>query len=336
MKKLFIFAAAAATVLLASCNKEEAKKSSDAIQQEISVTSVALTKGYVEADKFVDTPYDALHPSDNQTDRTLVMSSFLTPQSGASTNYFVGELFAKGTETDHPLWHHTPAIYWPMGGTLDFLAYSSTIPFSGTAVKWSEENAANECVLYVSEEYLQDDVLYGGVKGRQTLGGAPVAMQFKHTQAWIQFQIKVQDASMNNIIKINDITIKNLQTRGELTIKGGESPEAKWNFNSETAFDRAMDDTYGILAPAYISDEVGYMDMLVPEQPQTEFVIHYTMAGQDAVLEYSCNLATAQWQKGKKYIYEITFKPYEITVDPSVVPFDVVDPGAAGFPLPLE
>lgn len=337
MKKLFVFAAMAA-LLLSACNEIE-KPIAELQQDEISLVSANFaTKGYVEGADFVDTPYDALHPSTPGDPRTMQLSAYLTPQSGASGNYFVAQPFEKNAngETDN-LWHHNPKIYWPIGAQgVDFLAYSSTIPFTGTAVKWNQSNAASECILYVSEEYLQDDILFGAVAGRQTNAGAPVAMTFNHAQAWIQFQIKVEDASMENIVKINDITITSLQTRGELTLKGGAAPTASWNFTSETAVDRPMDDTYGILAPAFISSTVGYMDMLVPQQPQTSFVMHYTLAGQDAVLEYTYDLANATWEMGKKYIYEITIKPYEITVQPTVVPFTEVNPGATGFPSTLE
>lgn len=337
MKKVFVFAAVAALVFSA-CNEIEDNRPV-VEQQEISIVSVgAVTKGYVEGADFVDTPYDALHPSTPGAERTLQMSAFLTPQSGASANYFVGQEFAINANNEgDDLWHHNPKVYWPIGARgVDFLAYSSTIPFTGTAVNWNQDNAASKCVLYVSEDYLQDDVLYGAVAGRTTNGGAPVAMTFNHTQAWIQFQIKVETAEMENIVKVNDITIKNLYSRGELTINGGSTPSASWNFTSETAVDRAMDDTYGILNPAFIASEVGYMDMLIPAQAQTSFVMHYTLAGQDTVLEYTYDLANAQWEMGKKYIYEITIKPYEITVEPTVTAFDEVNPGANGFPSVLE
>ena len=299
----------------------------------------------VEGADFIDSPYNKLHVENQGADidttgskaaRTLQMSAYVTPQSGASANYFVAQTFERDNETDW-LWHHNPKVYWPIEAKgVDFLAYSSTIPFSGTAVNWNQDNAASKCVLYVSEDYLQDDVLYGAVTGRKTDHGAPVAMTFNHTQAWIQFQIKVADETMENIVKINDITIKNIYTRGELTLNGGAEPTASWNFTSETAGDRKMDDTYKICAPNFINKSVGYMDMLVPQQDQTSFVMHYTLAGQDNVLEYTYDLVTAKWEMGKKYIYEITIKPYEIIVDPRVVPFDVVDTTADGFPSTLE
>lgn len=338
MKKILVFAAMAATLTLVSCNQKPGIEIPSNAKQELSINTVALTKGYVEGADFLDTPYDKLHDASAvKADRALNMSAYVTPQSGEAGNYFVAEPFTKNAngETDN-LWHHAPKVYWPLGGTLDFLAYSCTKSFPGTAVKWDESNAASKLVLDVPEDFLQDDLLYGAVAGRQTNDGASVAMVFNHTQAWIQFQIKVKEASMENVVKVKDIMIENLYTRGELTITGGATPDAQWNFKKETAIDYPMDDTNAILSPAFIGSTVGYMDMLVPEQAQTKFVMHYTLAGSDNVLEYSYDLAAAQWQKGKKYIYEIVFAPYEITVTPSVTAFVDVNPGATGFPSELQ
>ncbi len=355
MKKVFVFAAAAALLLITACNEV----SNPAIEQmdEISVVNAAsVTKGYVEGATFVDSPYDKLHGQtpDGKTDRNMYLSAYLTPkgtQSFASANYFVNQLFSKNAngETDN-MWHHNPKIYWPLGGQLDFLAFSSTIDFSGTALNWDNGNAASKCVLYVSEDYLQDDILFAYAASQTSNNGTPTAMNFNHTQAWIEFQINVDNDDMKDVVKVEDIIIKDLQTRGELTLTGGATPACSWNFTSETARDRAMDDTYGILASAtgspFINDVKNpatgtgtwaYMDMLIPaQQPQSSFLVHYTLAGQPAVLEYCYDLPNAYWEAGKKYIYQITFKPYEIIINPDVVPFDTVDPGHSSFPSTID
>ncbi len=341
MKKTLFFAAMAAMVL-ASCNTHEIQNV-DKIEQgpelSFSVANIS-TKGYVEGGDFIDSPYDKLHGQtpDGKTDRTMQLSAYLTPQSGASANYFIGQEFLKNAngETDGK-WHHSPKVYWPMGGQLAFLAYSSTKPFTGTGVSWDEDNAASKVVLNVSEEYLQDDILFSAIAARGSnastgAGAADVALTFNHTQAWIQFQIK---SDTQDIVKVKDIIIEDLYSRGELTLTGGATPKAEWNFRRETASDRAMDDTYAILDPAYIPTSAAFMDMLVPEQRQTAFVIHYTLEGQDNVLEYRYDLSTEQWLMGKKYVYEITFKPYEIIVVPTVSAF-TAGTVPADFPSTLE
>lgn len=354
MKRILILAALAATVL-ASCNTKEIQgEMEDRMNNQELFFSAAnyFTKGYVETDAFIDSPFDKLHGQtpDGKTDRTMMMSAYLTPQSGASSNYFVGETFSKNAngETDGK-WHHNPKIYWPLGGELSFLAFSSTVPFEGTAIHWNEDNAASKLVLNCSESYLQDDILYAGVykrssgasSGANPTGASDVQMIFQHAQAWIQFQLRSEAA---NLVKVNEIILSGINTRGELTINAPASASANatasWNFNYERRQDFVMPDTYGVYnnpdaaTPKYLGTAVEYMDVLLPaEQAQSAIIIHYQLEGQDNVLEYTYQLPATMWNKGERYIYAIEFRPYEIIVSPSVAPWDAGNvPSGADWP----
>lgn len=362
MKRFFAVAAIAA-LFLTSCNqaKELEEVSTVRAEMKFSIANIA-TKGYVEGASFDDTAFDKLHEGTNPTNpRSMTLSAYLYPQSGASSNYFVGETFSVDNEDgDARRWHHTPAIYWPMGGKLSFLAYSVTEPFDGTAVKWSSDNAASQVVLNVSDQYIQDDILYSGVYQRNsgaTVGdpgstGTPatdVEMTFQHAQAWIEFQIKSQTP---NIVKLNEIVVKNINSRGQLTINAPASASAEaaavWDFNYVNKRDLVVPDTYNVYNnpdsvaankpgfPRYIGTEVKYFDFLLPgSQDQTEFLLHYQLEGQDNILEYSYKLTGSKWNMGNKYIYEIEFRPYEIIVKPIVTTWDGGDV-PSDFPSVLE
>ena len=357
MKKFFAFAAIAA-LFLTSCNqsKEIEEVATQGPEMTFSIANIA-TKGYVEGNTFDDTAYDMLHETtaNPTTPRTMTLSAYLYPQSGASANYFVGETFSVDAASgDARRWHHTPAIYWPMGGKLSFLAYSVTEAFDGTAVKWNSENASSQVVLNVSDVYLQDDIMYSGVYQRNSgatvdplQGASDVEMTFKHAQAWIEFQIKSESA---DIVKLNEIVVKNVNTRGQLTINAPASPAAEdgatavWDYNYVTKRDLVVPDTYGVYndpegaTPKYIGTTVQYLDFLLPgAQDQTSFILHYQLKGQDNILEYSYNLTGSKWNMGSKYIYEIEFRPYEIIVKPQVTGWTAA--GAQelpGFPSVLE
>lgn len=363
MKRFFVFAAFAA-MFFTACNTNEIAVDEPEMgfgpELSVSVANVS-TKGYVEGNDFVDTPVAGLHPSTPGDPRIMYLSAYQTPQdgqSGASGNYFVGEVFAKavGQGGDNK-WHHNPKVYWPLGRNLSFLAFSSTIPFEGTTVVWDTNNAASKCVLHVDDSYMQDDILYaacesrgsGASSGSATPSAASdVAMQFYHAQAWIQFQLKVgDDASMANVVKVNKVILKNIRTRGELTITNNETSSdpkatASWNLNFERAVDFEMPDNYSVLndptsdTPKYLTTNVGYLDALIPQQAQTQIVIQYQLAGQDTMLEYTYTLndSTPVWNMGMKYIYAITFKPYEIIVVPTVKGWDEHVP--SDFPSTLE
>ena len=338
MKKFIYLAATAAalTSLPASCNKENAPASGNeqnfSLSREIAVnTSAATTKGYVAGATFFDTAIAELHageagaPSDNKVAREMKISSFLHPQTGSEGNYFVDYTYAKGADGN---WHHDPAIYWPFDGTLDFLAFSSMIPFDAKDVAWNEKNASDNVVLTVLEDRTQDDIVFCSKAGCKSESGAdPVSMQFKHAQAWLEFQIKVASEGMKDKLAIEEILIENIYNDGELTISNNNGDAtAEWSFRKSQSKDVIFDDEYNLYGSQSadfslvnaIDEEISYMDMLLPEQSKTSFVIKYRLAGQPNLLEYRYTLGTDNWLQGKKYIYEITFSVNEITIAPTV------------------
>jgi len=341
MKKILVFSAAIAALSLTSCNKEDAPAMKNNVQNEICAVNVTATKGYVIDNKFEDTPYDEIHdtaPSANRAPRTMLLSAYLTPQDSKAVagDYFVAKEFAKG-DTDE-LWHANPKVYWPLGGTLDFLAVSTKEAFPERNISWDKDNASDEVVIYVTDQYTQDDIIFAGTTGKKVAetGANPgnVALTFNHAQAWIEFQLKVADTESENLIHVKDITIENVYKQGELTIiRRGSSAEAEWSFRGEIAKDALMEDTFGVTVDSIgspkqwntLTDDVQYMDMLLPEQEQTSFVMTYVLAGQpDVELTYRYDLtktSTVNWEMGKKYVYEINCTISEITVTPSVVEF---------------
>lgn len=336
MKKIFTFCAISALVILAaSCNKNNTPEVPQP-KDEISFNSAALTKGYVTAATLYDTAIAELHATTpTTTPRQLWMSAYLTPQAGNPGNYFVNEPFAINAngETDG-LWHHAPKIYWPLNGTLDFLGYSAGTQLTGTKCVWNETNAATQLILSVSEDQSQDDILYAAVAADSD-PTASVAMTFKHTQAWIEFELNASEAGL---IEIMDIKLEDIYQKGELTINGGATPSHAWNFASYRASDVVVDDNYSVYGVGDMANPIDtepkFLDMLIPAQPQTSILITYRLAGQDNVLQYRYTFATATWESAKKYVYKITFTPLEITVTPSVTPFDT--PTISGFPDTLS
>jgi len=340
MKKFIFLSAtmAALTFLAASCNKENGPAAFDqdskALQgAEITLnTSAKVTKGYITGATFFDTAIAELHngtdgaPSDVKTEREMRISAYLHPQSGDEGNYFVDYTYAKGA--DDEMWHHDPKIYWPLAGTLDFLAYSAKNDFDAKDVAWNEKNASESVVLTVLEDRTQDDIVYCSASGCKSSDGAEaVPMQFKHAQAWLEFQIKVANSDMEDKIAIEEIVIENIYNDGELTIEnGGGSATAEWNFRKSQSKNVIFDDSYSIYGSQKadysldnaIDSEINYMDMLLPEQAKTSFVIKYVLAGQPNKLQYRYTLGTDNWLQGEKYVYEIQFNVNELTVEPTV------------------
>ena len=337
MNKTLILLAAAG-VAFAACKKEQVH---DLVQQdqELSVMSFnhLNSKGYVEGAVFADTPYDRLHrPNYTATvendARTMLLSAYLTPQSGIAGDYFTGKSFKR--DGNDNLWHNYLAnvkapIYWPIGGTLDFLALSTTTAIAAEDLAWNEENAAHSFTLNAGTAFKQDDILFSSVCGRKVGTNATVDMEFQHAQAWIQFQL---NATESGVITIKKIELQDIYEKGSLNVMNNlGNAVASWNFRKEMRKDVEMDDTYGVLNTPLVvkegseggaDDTIGYMDMLIPEQNKTSFLITYTLKNQpDVELKYLYTLAHENWLMGNKYVYKINFGINEITVDPSVETF---------------
>lgn len=344
MKKIIL--PAAAILALAACNKETDQGSvsngGNAIEnREIAVNTAAQkTRGYITGATFFDTAIAELHGTGEghpeTTPREMKLSAFLTPQSGVAGNYFVDFTFtqAAGEDADGN-WHHNPAVYWPVDGQLDFLAYSSQTPFDAKDVTWNEKNASESVILNVLEDRTQDDIVFADAYDKKSTDGtAPVSMKFQHTQAWLEFRIKVANSDMADKIAIKEIVIENANNSGELTIaKSASGAKAEWSFRHEQKKDIVVDNNYNLYGSSSggvltnpLKADIKYMDMLLPDQPKTSFVIKYYLAGQDRELQYRYNLtgtgSTSNWVMGNQYIYDITFTINEISIAPQVKAYE--------------
>jgi len=353
---LTIAALSAAATLPVSCEKRVSTVNFDDNTVKMPVTVIAVadkaTKGYVTGATFEDTPFDKLHGGDSTVNRTMVMSAYMVPQGGNNTdpnsgswenasqegNYFVGETFQKGDGC----WKHDPAIYWPLASKLDFLAISSGKAFASGDVRWDSDNASSAVVLNVDRTFTQDDILFSAACGKLSSGGSDaVAMKFGHAQAWLSFEL---GANADSLISVKEIIVENVYTSGELNISRKSTDDegiyasAKWNFRRETRKDEVFDDSFSAYGgagtedegykvtngiPAVVSqgDTPAYLDMLIPEQGKTSFVIEYYLSGQPKLLRYRFILANENWLMGEHYIYKVNFSVNEISVEPSVKEF---------------
>lgn len=358
MKKVLFFALAAALCLTA-CNQVEKAFDNDR-DFEIGVVSIAniSTKGYVTGETMQDNIYNGLHYGDENAPashswRDIRLSAFLTPgdrQTFASQPYFIDEIWRTNADGAANSWKHFDGnnfvpVYWPMSGNLQFLGISMTEPLGGSAVSWNSANPAAGVTLTIGDKFMQDDVMYADCPARGANEGAAVPMTFRHTQAWIEFAIQ---ANVTDIVTIKDIVVENVYTRGDVTVGPVVDPAGEnviWNFDREATRNLSMPDNYAgdavkqgydklLQVSAEPADtDIKYFDVLLPKQSKTSFVIYYTLAGQDNVLEFRYPLENGTWNAGSKYIYAITFKPHEIIVNPIVTAFT---PGAVSDFTPTE
>lgn len=290
---------------------------------EITVDAVSQTrtKGYVESVGLVDTPPEFLHGGEGFTYRPIYLTAWHHPQHGGDEEYFRTKPFLRNAASaDDGMWHHDSPLYWPLEGTLDFLAFSCSNPFPTSALAYSPGNSTLKLSFNVDHSYSQDDILfsYVGGAGRNTGCWPSVPMVFSHAQAWLEFSFHTVDSSFDDIITIHRVDLRDVYTSGVLTV---EHPfgyaEGSWDYRLATREDTPVDDEYGVYG-AGVTTAKRYLDMLIPEQEKKDIVIYYTMKDCEPMMMYVYHLGGSHWEMGKKYVYDIRFSPTRIEVDQTV------------------
>lgn len=254
------------------------------------------TKGFVTGTELEDDATGA---------RTLTISAFLHPQTGREENYFTGETFSLSDGR----WRHNPALYWPIGAQMDFLAYSSTRPFAtfdgewGTA-RWGMPDASERFRLAVGQDRTQDDILFGGLYHQTTPQDGTLNLVMNHSQAWIEVQLTKNETVTGDVI-VRSVKLSDVYLYGDLDVMNNYgNPTASWNFRRSHTQDVQVDDPMSLMGRA-LGDGTSSLSMLIPEQDMTTLTIEYTMGGEDKT--WSKELDASTWLMGRHYIYAVAF-----------------------------
>ena len=332
---------AVAALALASCSKETTMLQENPAQNEIAVNAFSKpnTKGYVTTTTFGDITAPAgVNGAEfvNGKYRKMQISAY---NETDKSDYFMGKTFKKG-EGEAAVWHATPdKIYWPLGKTLSFLAYSVNDNNKGVSATW---DGAKKVSLEVTKDASQDDILFSAannLNAHSSTSDQGFSMVFDHAQSWLTIKVKVDGHSADDALVINAIEWTNIYNSGVLNIENnGTKAVAAWNFFTQTPGNVKMDDKTvtnpGETDPKYyqyetpVTKTVQVMDMLVPAQSHEGFVIKYVMNGIEGELPVATSEFTNTgdtWEMGKHYTYNLTFTVNEITVAPIVTVWDDED-----------
>ena len=189
-------------LLVAGCSREFAQGPVDSSSgQEISFRTMGgATKSAVSGTAF-PVGYD------------ILVSAYHNPVSASGADYFEGIPF--GYDAVSGSWKSEKGPkYYPMEGTLDFLAvasagYNSAASGIAPTVVWGEDdNAARKAVLTVPDNSAKfDDLMYGAANGCSS-GTAGSALVLRHAMTSVVFFAKsnvAYDASTNTGITITGI-----------------------------------------------------------------------------------------------------------------------------------
>ena len=328
MKKIMILAVAALATFV-GCNKIETP-SNDAKKVELSfvpMTGSVATRGYTTGTKFADEYLILNGPINIKCLRDMQISAYLYPQNGEPENYFVNKTFKHG---DDNLWHNyvgttLAPIYKPLGGKLEFLAYSLTSDAVNVDAAWDEDNAASKVVLSVPAENTQNDILFSSAYSSDG-AGSPVEMTFKHAQAWLTFNLRGnREPNFHKpVVKDVRIELEDVYNAGTLTVSSNDGDAlAEWDFSAVTRKNIDVDNIYEI--QSLDDTKPGTFHMLIPQQKKTSFVIYYTLLNGEQ-FSYRFTTDKKTWLMGEHYVYDIFITANEVTVAPSVTLWNDVVP----------
>ena len=339
MKKHILMGLAIALATLPACHPLEQEPLQDI---RFLTAQHAITKSPIDGTTFPD-------------DYNMIVSAYrnLGSHAGASDaagNYFTSVTFTKQSS------HWAESRYWPLDGSLDFLAYATTglkdpnIGVVPTAV-WGDAggNVAKKVVLSVPDNSaVFDDILYGAVNNQfHVSGGTP--MTLSHAETVVCFAAKANvayDATNNKGVTINSITLDGAYYGGTLTVEnpgaggGSGSLSAGWSsLGSQkdhiaarvyggaacTANDPALTDLHlGTTATTLSQKHFGEAYVILPPQNAQSFTINYTVhngkAGGTAVndtMQYTYT-CSGSWEAGTKNLYTIEITLNEVVITPTV------------------
>ena len=309
MKNLALFLACLASgTMLASCTQQQPDRP-EASPITFSPSALPPTKAPVEGSTFPE-------------GRSFVVSSYYyATDGGTSGNYFSGLTFSKNGST----W--SADKYWPLGGALDFLAFSS--PDLGVSASYNGATVSTQVALIVPDNStVQEDILYGYTA--QTPMTNSVAINFLHAQALICFKAKssiAYNATTNTGITVTGITLNSASYSGTCTIGHGS---CSWE---------ALGPGKNLEVPGLNSTNLGtsYSDVLgtgilVPVQSCTSATITYTLHngkqanGSDQNMTGLVKTVTltadgSMWQAGNRYTYQIDITQHGVSISPVVSPW---------------
>jgi len=334
MKK-YLFLASVAALSFTACTNETEEFTgvgSAGQQKEIAFAPLSQT-----ATRAADTYQYAIDGTTFPTDLNMYVAAYQVEPEASKGNYFAGTQFiynnAGGVSSTSGKWGGNPARYWPLEVCyINFLAYANV---TGTAAFDGTSYASKATVTQTDNSTAQTDLMYAIGNGQVTKSGSTytfpekVDMQFKHAQAWMDFQVKA-NTDAEKAIKINSITLNGAKYSGTYTItqtnydaKTGQSVAGVWSSTGSEANKVVPGWTAANLTTDFVT--VGKGLMIVPDDDNTtadwtSFTINYTIDGQtkNFVAYETVSASSRSVQQAKHYNFKITFKLHEIFVEATV------------------
>lgn len=308
MKKLF-FLAAAATIALSSCVKNDTVYTDAQTPMEFKAFNVASTKAPIEGPTF---------------DQNI---SVFAVYNNSGKAYFPETTFEK---KEAGRWGGNPARYWPTTGVMDFAAYSPAE--AGTATATYGTATIDKISVVCPDNDDQNDILYGDLLNDvECPKTAPVAMQFHHALAQIVLKFKQGQAVADDTyqITVKKVVLNDVVLGGTLNITPAATSTIEWE-PKNLAIALQVNTADLTLTDDYAANTLQGV-LLVPNvQTKVTIIYDITIGGQTNEVVQNVDLKDTaidggNWLAGRKYIYNININLKEIEFNPTVDDWTLAD-----------
>ena len=373
MKKFFILAAAA-LVAIAACSKNEADTAAYEQSRVINFNTVAnkATKAPISGTVYsYDLPSFGVFASYLEKNKTWAANK-------ASATRYMDDVEVSFNDTKD-IWAPASTYYWPLEGSLTFIAYS---PKAAATATFAEATGTLTLSAFTVNTTVasQVDLLYSSVNADRTMnesyyvdgtnsknsetaeGDKGVNIKFKHALAQGIFKAKtadeVFDAGMS--FKIDTLVVNAASTADNMTVVNPADADAaatittwtnpKTNADFVVRSDDFPNATVATGAANFLgktlSDPIGDALLMIPVTAfagtDPTVTVKYTlyrlsdalpMGSKEVTIHFDdIDDTVADWQAGKKYVYNLTIDLQKIYFNPSIT--DWVDGGSQDVDVP--
>jgi len=250
----------------------------------------------------------------------MFVSAVAHPSRGVNQTLFTAEEFTRdGTAPYYYKPASGDALYWPLSGSLDYVAFAGyTTPPASLVWNATSPSRGFTCT-FTNTLTAETDLVWAAATGL-TQRNTAIPMHFAHAMACIEVQIKVPAAGAGRMVvkKIEAKTgVTAVNLAGVFTVDNTlVVPEGRWTSLSvgtpngvlytgpmafaTTGVDSIIDSPAG---PAKTGSYVPFVRAFIPEQRRTQFVVTYSVDG-GADVEKIINVAAGDWEAGKFYRYQ--------------------------------
>ena len=127
------------------------------------------------------------------------------------------------------LWETSTAEYWPLAGSLDFIAYS---PSSATGVTIDSDGvSATDYTIQTSAQMTTDLCYAAATVADCSNHPESVPLVFNHALSQVVFRVKAASYYANTTLTLNSLSIAGIYSVGDFTGSAWENQDTEYTYN---------------------------------------------------------------------------------------------------------